>query len=346
VELATVQTDGGSDDEPGRRREAGREGLSMTAQTAGARGEEAPRRWDIPKRGWKDVLLRVKDEINRDNLSIVAAGVAFYALFAIFPAISALVTVYGLLTDPAELEQQLAPVRDVFPEDAFAILQEQTRAVVSKATGSLSLGLIASLALAVWSANKGTKAIFTALNIAYGEREKRGFISLNAWSLAFTLGGVLFVVISLLIIAAVPAAVAIFGYTGGIIEFVLLALRWAVMAVLMMVALALLYRYGPSRATARIEWVSPGAIVATALWLLGSAAFSLYVSNFGSYDKTFGSLGAVVILLMWFYISAYVVCLGAELNAELERQTRRDSTTGPEKPIGQRGAYVAHNKPT
>jgi membrane protein len=318
----------------------------MTAQTAGARGEEAARPWDIPKRGWKDVLLRVKDEINRDNLSIVAAGVGFYALFAIFPAISALVTVYGLLTDPAELEQQLAPVRDVVPEDAFAILQEQTRAVVSKATGSLSLGLIASLALAVWSANKGTKAIFTALNIAYGEREKRGFISLNAWSLAFTLGGILFVVISLLIIAAVPAALAIFGYTGGIIEFVLLALRWAVMAVLMMVALALLYRYGPSRATARIEWVSPGAIVATALWLLGSAAFSLYVSNFGSYDKTFGSLGAVVILLMWFYISAYVVCLGAELNAELERQTRRDSTTGPEKPIGQRGAYVADNKPT
>jgi membrane protein len=318
----------------------------MTARTAGARGEEAARPWDIPKRGWKDVLLRVKDEINRDNLSIVAAGVAFYALFAIFPAISALVTVYGLLTDPAELEQQLAPIRDVVPEDAFAILQEQTRAVVSKAAGSLSLGLIFSLALAVWSATKGTKSIFTALNIAYGEREKRGFISSNTWSLAFTLGGILFVVLSLLIIAAVPAALAIFGSAGGTVEFVLLALRWVVMAVLMMVALALLYRYGPSRATARIEWVSPGAIAATALWLLGSAAFSLYVSNFGSYDKTFGSLGAVVILLMWFYISAYVVCLGAELNAELERQTRRDSTTGPEKPIGERGAYVADNKPT
>lgn len=316
----------------------------MAASSAGARGEEAARPWQIPARGWKDVLLRVRDEIGRDNLSIVAAGVAFYSLFAIFPAISAFVTVYGLVTDPAEIERQLAPLRDFVPGEAFGILEQQTHAVASKATGTLSLGLVFSLALAIWSATKGTNSLFTALNIAYEEREKRGFVSLTAWSLAFTIGGILFVLISLLIVAAVPVALAIFGSTGTTVELALLVLRWVVMAMLMMAALGLLYRYGPSRATAQLQWVSPGAIAATILWLLGSVGFSLYVRNFGSYDKTFGSLGAVVVMLMWFYISAYVVCLGAELNAELERQTRRDSTTGPEKPVGARGAYVADNK--
>jgi membrane protein len=308
------------------------------------RGEDAGRPWDIPRRGWKDVLLRVKDEIDRDNLSIVAAGVAFYALFAVFPGITALVTLYGLVNDPGDVEQQLAPVRDFVPEEAFGILQQQMQAVVAQATGSLSLGLAFSLALAVWSATKGTKAIFTALNIAYEERETRGFVRLNLTSLAFTVGGILFFITALLVIAAVPAALALLSSTGGPVEVALLALRWLVMAALMIVALAVLYRYGPSRATARLQWVSPGAIAATVLWLLGSVAFALYVRNFGSYDETFGSLGAVVILLMWFYISAYVVCLGAELNAELERQTHRDSTTGPDRPIGARGAFVADNK--
>jgi membrane protein len=308
------------------------------------RGEDASRPWDIPGRGWKDVLLRVKEEIDRDNLSIVAAGVAFYALFAVFPGITALVTLYGLVNDPGDVEQQLAPVRDFVPEEAFGILQQQMQAVVAQATGSLSLGLAFSLALAVWSATKGTKAIFTALNIAYEERETRGFVRLNLTSLAFTVGGILFFITALLVIAAVPAALALLGSTGGAVEVALLVLRWLVMAALMIVALAVLYRYGPSREPARMQWVSPGAIAATALWLLGSVAFALYVRNFGSYDETFGSLGAVVILLMWFYISAYVVCLGAELNAELERQTHRDSTTGPDRPIGARGAFVADNK--
>jgi membrane protein len=318
----------------------------LSVSSAGNRGEQAERPREIPLRGWKQVLLRVKDEIGKDNLSIVAAGVAFYALFAIFPAISAFVTLYGLITDPADVEQQLATLRDVMPEAAFGIVQQQLHSVVSQATGSLSLGLLLSLALAVWSATKGTNAIFTALNIAYGEREERGFLSLNLWSLAFTVGGIVFVIVALLVVAAVPAALAIVGSPEGVLGFVLLALRWVLMAVLLMLALALVYRYGPSRATARLQWVSPGAVAATVLWLVASVAFSLYVRHFGSYDKTFGSLGAVVILLMWFYISAYVVCLDAELNAELERQTRRDSTTGPEKPIGTRGAYVADNKVT
>lgn len=316
----------------------------MATAGAGVRGEQAGRPWEIPGRGWKDVLLRVWKEIGKDNLSIVAAGVAFYAMFAVFPAIAALVTLYGLVTDPAEAQRQMEPLREVVPQGAFDILLQQTTSVASQASGALSFGLILGLALAIWSATKGTKALITALNIAYEETETRGFFRLNLVSLALTVGAILFVLVLLAGIAAVPAILAFVGEQGGVLETILLLARWLVIALLMMLALAVVYRYAPSRATPRFQWVSVGAVVATVLWLLGSFAFSLYVRNFDSYDKTFGSLGAVAVLLMWFYISAYVVCLGAELNAELERQTQRDSTTGPEKPIGQRGAFVADHK--
>lgn len=318
----------------------------MSQAKAGARGEEASHPGEIPKRGWKEVLLRVKDQVSCDNLSIVSAGVAFFALLAIFPGISALVTLYGLVTDPAQVEQQLSPLRELLPSNAFDIIAQQTRQVASKASGSLSVGLVLSLVLAIWSANAGTKSIITALNIAYGENEKRGFFSLNFWSLTFTVVGILFIIVALTVVAAVPVAQAVAGSDGGPFQSVLLALRWLMMAALMMLALAMLYRYAPSRTSARVQWVSAGAVAATVFWLLASIGFSLYVRYFGSYDKTFGSLGAVVILLMWFYISTYVVCIGAELNGELERQTRKDSTVGPDKPIGKRGAVVADKKPT
>jgi membrane protein len=319
---------------------------AVSEKESGARGEQASHPLEIPKRGWKDVLLRVKDQIGTDNLSIVSAGVAFFTLLAIFPGISALVTVYGLVMDPGQVEQQLSPLRELLPENAFEIIAQQTRQVASAATGSLSLGLVLSLGLAIWSANAGTKSIITALNIAYDEPEKRGFFSLNLWSLTFTVAGILFMIVALVFIAAVPAVQAYIGGEGGLAQSVILALRWVVMAGLTLLALALLYRYAPSRNNARMQWVSTGAVVATVLWLLASIGFSLYVRYFGSYDKTFGSLGAVVILLMWFYISTYAVCIGAEVNAELERQTHKDSTVGPEKPIGRRGAFAADNKAT
>lgn len=313
---------------------------------AGAHGEEARHPGQIPKRGWKEVLLRVKNQVSSDHLSIVSAGVAFFALLAIFPGITALVTIYGLVTDPVQVEPQLSPLRELLPGNAFDIIAQQTRQVAATAGGSLSLGLALSLILALWSANTGTKSIITALNIAYDEKEERGFFSLNLWSLTFTIIGIVFAILALTVVAAVPAAMAIFGTEDGLMQSVLLALRWVVMAGLMMLALALLYRYAPSRNAAKMQWVSVGAIAATVFWLLASVGFSLYVRHFGSYDKTFGALGAVVILLMWFYISTFVVCIGAELNAELERQTRKDSTVDPEKPIGERGAFAADNKAT
>lgn len=311
-----------------------------SAYNPGARGEYADSPSDIPPRGWRDVLLRVKDEISGDNLSVVAAGVAFYSLLAVFPALAALVMIYGLFADPADVQRQLEPLKDVIPPDAFSILDGQLSAVASKGTQPLGLGLILTLGLSLWSATAGIKALFTAMNIAYEERETRNFLKFNAVALLFTILGLAFVLVALAVIAAVPAAVDFLGVEGWP-RTGLLLLRWVGLAVFVMIALALLFRYGPSRATARFRWITPGAVVATILWVVGSVAFSFYVQNFASYNKTFGSLGAVVVLLMWFYLTAFIVCLGAELNAELEHQTARDSTTGRERPLGNRGAYVA-----
>lgn len=306
----------------------------------GARGEYADSPSDIPPRGWRQVLLRVKDEISGDNLSIVAAGVAFYSLLAVFPALAAMVMIYGLFADPVDVQRQLEPLKDVIPPDAFGILNGQLSAVASKGTQPLGLGLILTIGLSLWSATAGIKALFTAMNIAYEERETRNFFKLNAVALLFTVLGIVFVLVALGAIAAVPAIVDLLGVEGWP-RAGLLLLRWVGLAAFVMLALAILFRYGPSRATARFRWITPGAVLATVLWIIGSVVFSVYVQSFASYNKTFGSLGAVVVLLMWFYLTAFIVCLGAELNAELEHQTARDSTTGHERPLGARGAYVA-----
>lgn len=286
------------------------------------------------------MLLRVGGQISSDNLSIVSAGVAFYGLLAVFPAIAALVLIYGLFADPGDVQRQLAPVQDFIPADAFQILNDQLTKVAAQGAQPLGLGLVLTLGLSLWSATNGIKALFTALNIAYEESERRNFFKLTAIALLFTISAMVFVFIALTVIAAVPAAVDLLGVEGWL-RVGLLWLRWVALAVFVLLALAILFRYGPSRATPRFRWVTPGAIAATVLWIVGSVAFSLYVQNFASYNKTFGSLGAVVVLLMWFYLTAFIICLGAELNAELEHQTARDSTTGRERPIGDRGAYVA-----
>jgi membrane protein len=313
---------------------------SSPTYDVGPRGEYADKPSAIPRPGWRQVLLRVKDEISADNLSIVSAGVAFYGLLAVFPAIAALVMTYGLFADPSDVQNQIAPLKDVVPPDAFQILNDQLSKVASQGAQPLGFGLLLTLGLALWSATAGIKALFAAMNIAYEEKESRGFLKLNAIAIFFTISAILFVVIALAIIAAVPAAIDLIGVEGWP-RAALLWLRWVALSLFILVALAILFRYGPSRAVARFRWITPGAVAATILWLVGSVAFSFYVQNFASYNKTFGSLGAVVVLLMWFYLSAFIVCLGAELNAELEYQTARDSTTGRERPIGDRGAYVA-----
>ncbi len=311
----------------------------------GARGEYAPSPFAMPWRAWREVLVRVKDEVSRDRASIIAAGVAFYGFLAIFPALIALVLVYGLMFSPFDVHAQLDQYSWLVPQSVYQLVTDQLTSVAKKSNSSLSIGLIVSILIAVWSATKGVTALMTAMNVAYEEAERRGFIERNLWALALTVGAVVFVILSLALIAAIPAAIGVLP-VPPLIASVLMAGRWLVLAVLVMIALATLYGFAPCRRRAKLRWVSVGAATACALWLLASLAFAFYVQNFGSYDRTFGPVAAVVVLLMWLYISAFVVIMGAEINSELEMQTHIDSTVGPARPEGMREAYVAdHTRP-
>jgi membrane protein len=304
------------------------------------RGRSAERPSQLPAAGWRDILWRVKAEMAQDNLSLVAAGVAFYALLALFPAIAAVVSIYGLVAEPQTVEQQLQSVSHILPQEARGIVEEQLKRVTASGSTALGLGAIVSLLLAIWSANKGTQSLITALNIVYDEDEKRGFIWFNVISLALTVGMFLFLIVCLGAIAALPALIGNLSLPE-VVRQLAVWLRWPILGVAFVVALAALYRFAPSRDEPRWRWVSPGAVVATVLWLIASGLFSWYVSSFGNYNETYGSLGAVAVLMMWFWLSALIVLLGAELNAEMEHQTERDTTRGGEKPVGRRGAYVA-----
>lgn len=304
------------------------------------RGRDAEQPSEIPKLGWKDILLRTKKRLNQDYISLVSAGVAFYALLAIFPALAAVISIYGLVADPASIEQQITGVMTVLPPEAADILKQQLQSLASKPAAGLGIGVVIGILLALWSAAKGIKALLQGLNIAYSEHERRGVLKLNAMALLLTFGGVVFAIVALGLIAVLPAVVNLL-HLQGIIATAVTWLSWPLLLVAVMVALAVVYRYGPSREQPRWRWLNLGVIVATTLWLVGSFLFSVYVTNFGSYSKTYGSVGAIVILMLWFFLSAYAILLGAELNAEIEHQTARDSTTGPEQPLGSRGAKMA-----
>jgi membrane protein len=289
---------------------------------------------------WKQVGVRVKGEVSRDNLSVIAAGVAFYAFFALFPALAAMVSLYGLIADPADVSKLVESMQGVLPGQVTGIVSNQLQQVAAGSSGQLGWGVAAGLLIALWSANKGTKSLVTALNIAYEEEEDRGFFRLNAVTLLLTFGAIISVIIAVAGVVAAPAllkALNLPDAVGTAINW----LRWPLLALLMAVGLALFYRYAPSRQPADWSWLSYGSVVATLLWLIASGLFSWYVSNFGSYNETYGSMAAIAILLMWFYISAYVILLGAELNSEMEYQTRHDTTTGPAQPEGRRGAAKA-----
>ncbi len=310
------------------------------ASSAPPHGRHANRPGEIPGRGWMDVLGRIRKSLAEDNLSLVAAGVAFYGLLAIVPALAAVVSIYGLFLSPAAIQEQFASLSGILPRDARQLLSEQMQRIASATDTTLGWTAAGSLLITLLSAMKGASALITALNIAYDEREHRGFIKLNLLAFALAAGGVLFAISSLVLIAVFPAIVEYLPLPE-IWLAALAYLRWPVLGVFVIAALAVVYRYAPARRPAKWRWVSPGSAAAMALWLIGSGLFSLYVARFAGYNETYGSLGAIVILLMWFYLSAYVLLLGAELNAEAEHQTLRDSTAGPDRPLGLRGAHVA-----
>ncbi len=309
-------------------------------QTRNNRGREAGKPSEIPAAGWKDIFLRVKKEIAGDNLSIIAAGVAFYAFLAIFPALAAFVSTYGLAVSPSEVQSHLKAVETLLPPASAELIQTQLAQIVNSQPSQLGWGLLLSIALALWSAAKGMKAMMQAMNITYDEEERRGTIKLNLVALLLTFGAITLVGVFLALIALLPAVWGSLGLSESI-RAVLNYLRWPLLAVAAIIALAVLYRYGPSRERPQWRWVSWGAVTATVLWLLGSSLFSLYVSNFANYDKTYGSLGVVVVLMVWFLLSAYSILLGSEVNAEMEHQTAKDTTSGEARPRGARGAYVA-----
>jgi membrane protein len=310
-----------------------------------APGIDADRPGEIPPRGWLQVAKRVKDEAKSDNVSLLSGGVAFFAVLAIVPLLVAVLAIWGIFASPADATKLIADLASGLPRSAERLISQQLRSIAHRSNSGLGLTAIVSLVIAFWSASSGTKHLIEAVNVAYDEDEGRGFVKVRALALALTVGAVVFLVVAIGLIAVVPTALS----DAGAPDAVRLAIQiviWPLLGVMMVLGLAVLYRLAPDRDDPKWRWVSWGAVIATVLWLVGSAAFALYAANFGSYDQTYGSLGGVVVLLLWLYITALVVVLGAEINAALETQTVRDSTTGPEAPLGQRGAQAADRVPT
>lgn len=318
----------------------------MTAQATRERlhGKHADTPTEIPRAGWVQVVKRAWKEAKSDQVPLLAAGVAFYSFLAIFPAMIAAVMLYGLVRDPDDVRRQVDQISDALPSDAASVVTTQLEAITSTSSGSLGLGLLVSLVLALWSASGGVGNIVSAINIAYDEEETRGFIKRKALSLVFTLAGIVFVVVAISLVAVAPALLDNL-VDAGPLRWGLEAARWLGIVVAMSVALAVLYRVAPDRDDPEFKWVSVGAVVATIVWLIASLGFSLYVDNFGSYNKTYGALAGVVVLLLWLWLTMYVVLLGAEINAEAEQQTAKDTTVGPDRPLGQRGAVKADSLP-
>ncbi|MHB2165382.1 YihY/virulence factor BrkB family protein [Alsobacter sp. R-9] len=326
--------------EAGGRRATGDGRRPALPAGSGDRGRTAQSPTQMPARGWKDVLLRVWRETSRDRLLSVAAGVTFYALLALVPAIAAFVSLYGLVADPGTAARHIDILGGVLPGGAMDIIGEQVGRIASQEGQTLGFALAGSVLVSLWSANAGMKALIDALNVVYEEDEKRSFIRLTSVSLAFTVGAMLFALVAVAAVVVVPVVLGAIGLgetTGTLVRLG----RWPLLLVVVALALSVVYRYGPSRDEPRWRWVTPGSALAAVLWLVVSLLFNWYAANFASYNETYGSLGAAIAFMTWIWLSTAVVLLGGELNAELEHQTVADSTGGPERPLGERGARMA-----
>ncbi len=307
------------------------------AENDRGRQAEAPRQ--IPARGWKDVLVRVKTSSKDDHVMLFSAGVALFGLLALVPALAALMSIYGLVANPATIDEQLTDSLSAAPAEVRDLISQQVRDIGDASSGAI-LAVVVGLLLALWSASAGMKNLIEAINIAYSEKDTRGFVKLRAVSLAFTLGAIVFVVLAFALIALLPPVIAAtdLGTAGRVLINVV---RFVILFAGMLFGLAVLYRYAPDRDAPKWSWATPGALFAATVWIIGSLLFSIYTANFGRYNETYGALGAIVVVILWLLLSAVVVILGAEINCELERQTVRDSTKGDERPLGQRHAYAA-----
>lgn len=331
-EIRSVRPSPAGDDPPPHQQIA-----EDAADTHGRRAD-SPRR--IPRRGWRDILLRVWNNIGNHNIAIIAAGVAFFSFLAVPAALSALVTLYGLAFDPQEVGRQVAALRGLLPTEALTLVSDQLTTLTSHPRSELSVSFAVALVVALWSVRSAVSTLISAINVAYQEREKRSILKFEALALMMTLGGIGFASLTLGLLALVPVLIEMLPL-GPAGKLAAAFARWPILLIVVMASLDVLYRIAPSRRRAKWRWISWGAALATLLWLAASALFSLYVQVFASYDKTYGSLGAVAVLMMWLWVTSIAILLGAELDAEIEHQTARDSTIGPEKPMGQRQAVVA-----
>ncbi|MBN9074630.1 MAG: ribonuclease [Rhizobiales bacterium 65-79] len=305
-----------------------------------ARGRHAKHPSAIPWRGWKDILWRVWSEIGEDRIMLVAAGVTFYLLLALFPALAAFVSLYGFVADPKTIADHVANLGWVLPSGGLDMIRTQLQALANASGKALSFGFVVGFLVALWSANSGMKALFEAMNVAYEEEEKRSFIRLNLLSLAFTLAAMAVGILMVVMVGVVPAVLS-FLSLGDLTEILVRILRWPLLLVAAGVAISIIYRYGPSRERAQWRWINWGAALAALVWLVVSILFSWYLENFADYNATYGSLGAVIGFMMWTWISVLVLLVGAELDSEIEHQTARDTTTGKPVQRGRRGAVMA-----
>ncbi|MGE0172593.1 MAG: YihY/virulence factor BrkB family protein [Oligoflexales bacterium] len=293
---------------------------------------------------WKQIVLRVKDDITEDDISIVAAGVAFYFFLSVFPLLLAIVSIYGLAASPVDIERHLDAAFKIIPAAGGDIIKEQLQSIVSKPRGALGWNTALSILAALWTASYASSGLITGFNIAYDEKDDRGYIRSSFEAVVFTLIAALFFIAAIVCIAVLPVVFKLIGLEE--LKNVAEGLRWLVVLVIIMAAMGLANRYAPTRRPPQWKWVSVGSLVGTVLWLLTSFGFSYYVTNFGNYNETYGSITGIIILMLWLYITAYVLLLSAEINAEIEQQTRADSTVGKPKPMGQRGAVKADTLPS
>lgn len=275
-----------------------------------------------------------------DHVQIVSAGVGFYFFMALFPTIVAAISIYGLVSDPVQIESHISSLSGFMPAEATDMIDSFLKPIVSKPDQHLGWGLLFSILISIWSANQGTSALFEGVNIAYNEEDNRSYIKRTALTLLFTVAGLVVGLLSLLVIIFFPAFIEHIPI-GSTLQTIIGWTRWLLLAVIIIVALGVIYKKAPDRDNPEIKWVSWGSVIAATLWILGSLLFSWYVKNFGSYDDMYGSFAAVVVMLLWLFLTAFIILLGAEINSEMEHQTSKDTTVGPDEPLGERGGYHA-----
>jgi membrane protein len=288
--------------------------------------------------GFKDYIALGKSifaQIGEDRVTSVAGGVTFFGLLSLFPAITAFVSLYGLMADPATIQSHLELMQSMLPASSLDIIRAQVVSISSTPTSALSVAGIIALLIAFWSANGGMKALLSALNVAFFQRETRGFFRLNLVAMTFTLGGLLMVALMLIVIAVIPIALRYLPL-GSVGDQIISMIRWPIMLSVLIMALVAIYRWGPAVPDARWRWISPGAIFAAVALVVTSMLFSWYAANFADYNETYGSLGAVIALMTWLWLNATIVLVGAEINSELDRHLRRMAGLAPIKPIGKR----------